>query len=215
MSMGGLVGHFCNLETRERQDQIVKSLRTIRQSAGFTITELLIAALITVTVSTAGLQFYTNMHGLALSQMDISELQHLARSSIEEISRSFRMAGFLVPTGHPPYEISGDTLAIYWRNTQPVDTVLYFLEEFTSDEYALAPNLPTGQKLYKLMKRINSGPAVIYTDYVSAINYVPAGIKSLAVTVTIHAGRRDHAYTLNDGFRKYTFGKTMEMRNPS
>lgn len=197
------------------KNQIARNLKRVRQANGFTITELLIAALITVTVSTAGLQFYTNMHGLALSQTDISELQYLARSSIEEISRSFRMSGFLVPTGHPPYEISGDTLAIYWRNTQPVDTVLYFLEEFTSDEYALTPNLPTGQKLYKLMKRLNSGPAFIYSDYVSTINYVPAGIKSLAVTVTIHAGRKDHAYTENDGFRTFTFGKTIEMRNPS
>lgn len=197
------------------RNRIKKSLRTIRQTAGFTITELLVAALITVIVSGAGLQFYTNMHGLALSQTDISELQHLARNSLEEISRSLRMAGFLLPTGHPSYETNGDTLAVYYRNTQPVDTTLYFLDEFTSDEYAAVPGLPTGQKLYKLMKQINSGPAVIYTDYLSSIIYVPAGIKSLAVTVTIHAGRRDHAYALNDGFRTFTFGKTIEMRNPS
>lgn len=186
-----------------------------RQTAGFTIIEILVAVLISGTVITAGFQFYANMHGAALSQMDISEMQHLSRNSIEEISRSLRMAGFRVPSGHPPYQVSGDTLAIYFRNVQPVDTILYYLDEFTSSEYAQVPGLPTGQKLYKLMKKSNSGAAAVYADFVSSINYVTASTKSLAVTITILAGRKDHSYPMNNGFRKYTFGITVEMRNLS
>ena len=112
-----------------------------------------------------------------------------------------------------PYETSGDTLAIYLRNIQPIDTVLYYLEEFTDGEYATVPDLPSGQKLFRLMKKLNSGPSIAYADYVSSINYVPAGPNRLAVTVTIQAGRKDHSYALNDGFRKFTFGKTVELRN--
>lgn len=201
--------------TGESWDPIVIWLKSSRHTAGFTIIELLMAALITGAVVTAGFQFYANMHGAALSQMDISEIQHLSRNSIDEISRSLRMAGFRVPPGHPPYEIKNDTLAIYFRNNQPVDTILYYLDEFTSSEYAQVPGLPAGQKLYKLMKKTNSGAAAIYADYVSSINYVAASTKSLAITVTIHAGRKDHSYPLNNGFRKYTFGKTVEMRNLS
>ena len=188
-------------------------MKPLKGSAGFALLELLIAALITGVVATAGFQFYSKMHELTLSQGDISEMQQLCRSSLGEIHRTLRKAGFKVPPGHPPFQISGDTMAIYFNGTQPVDTVLYFLDEFTTAEYQMVPGLPVGQKLYKLMIKINSAAAFAHTDYVSSINYVVIDAANIALTVTIHAGRKDHSYTLNSGFRKYTLSEIVNMRN--
>ena len=41
---------------------------------------------------------------------------------------------------------------------------MYFLEEFTDAEYANAPDLPSSQKLYKLMKQENSNSSQIVAD---------------------------------------------------
>ena len=126
-----------------------------RNQCGFTIVELLVAALITATIATAGFRFYASVHGAALSQTNVSDLQQLCRKSMQDIRRSFRMAGFRL-AGHPPWEIKADTLAIYYGNSQPVDTVRYYLDEYTSSQYSAMPDLPGGTRIYYLMKQTNS-----------------------------------------------------------
>lgn len=175
--------------------------------------EILIASLITATVVTAGFRFYATMHQQALAQGDISETQQLCRGSLHEIAKTLRMAGFKVPTGHSSYLLSGDTLAVYFSNVQPVDTILYYLEEFTSAEYAKVPGLPTGQLLWKLMKQTNSAPPAVFSDYISSINYVVVNARTMAITITVYADRFDDSYVPNSGFRKSTLGRTVMMRN--
>lgn len=180
---------------------------------GFTILELLIAALITTVVASAGFSFYAKMNQVSLAQVDVSETQQLARSTIGEISRTLRSAGFRLPKGQPAFKLKGDSLSVYGRGAQPIDTTLYFLQEFTALEYARVPGLPDSQKVWKLMKQTNSSAPAIFSDYITSLNYDPVDSATLAVTVTILASRKDHSYVPNAGFRRYSLGCIVEMQN--
>lgn len=180
---------------------------------GFTLIEVIIGALISVTVISGGLNFYSNMHGAVLSQIDISELQHRGRTTLDEISRNLRTAGFRLPAGHPPYEITGDSLVVYGRGTQPVDTIHYFLREFTEDEYAQVPGLPDSTSVYNLMKKVNGGLADVYSDYIFSIDYVPVNGWQVAIMVTTIAARVDRTYAMNNGFRTTSIGQVVDIRN--
>ena len=72
------------------------------------------------------------------------------------------MAGYMLPDTdppHPAYEIVTATEIWIYIGTgdlsdpDPVDTVRYFLQEYTSAEYDEVPFLQTGMQLFKLMKQ--------------------------------------------------------------
>lgn len=182
-------------------------------SAGFTIAEMLIAALIMAVVTLAGFRFYSSMHGAAISQSDVSDLQHMARATMQDIRRVLRMAGFRLAT-HPGWQIKGDTLAVYFSNTKPVDTVKFFPKEFTSAEYAKLSSLPDSTRLYYLMKQTNSGAAAVFADAVSGWDLVAIDSVNVAITLTTHANRRDPQYPPNNGYRRFTLGQTITVQNP-
>lgn len=179
---------------------------------GVTMVELLIAALIFAVVTTAGFRFYSRMHLAAMAQDTVSELQHQGRNTLRDMRKTIRQAGFNL-TGHVPYRLAADTLAVYYSLTQPVDTVLYFMSEFSSSDYSKMSNLPTGKKLYKLMKQINSESATLYADYVNAFNVLKVDSKTFVMTITVQSERPDDKYTENNGYRTYTQGERVSMRN--
>lgn len=180
---------------------------------GVTLLELLVAALIATIVATAAFNFYSKMHQASLAQVDVSDMQQLGRGTIYEIERALRSAGFKLPKGHPSFEIKADSLVVYTSGAQPVDTILYYLEEFTADEYAASPGLPDSQKVWKLMRKTNSLAPAKFSDYISSLQYVPIDSTSLAITVTILASRKDDSYVPNGGFRRFSLGLIAVMRN--
>ena len=190
------------------------SLRKIRSSAGVTIVELLIACLISATVAAASFQFYSSMHGAAMAQDTISELQHQGRNTLRDMRKTVRMAGFDLDS-HIPYLISGDTLAIYFSMTQPVDTVLYYLDEFSSSDYLKVLHRPTGRKLYRLYKKTNSEQAGLYADFVNEFTVVQMNSTTLIMSITVMAERADDRYTENNGYRTYSQGERVSLRNVS
>ena len=124
----------------------------IKNARGFTLIEVLIAALITGIIATASFQFYAKVGHQSEVQYDVSEMQNICRICIYDIRKTLRSAGYMVGT-HAPYEINNDTLSVYYSDTQPVDTTLFFLQEFSAPDYAAVPGLPSGMKLYYLMKK--------------------------------------------------------------
>jgi prepilin-type N-terminal cleavage/methylation domain-containing protein len=180
---------------------------------GYTILEVLVAALITGILAAAAFEFYTTMHGQSETQYNVSEMQQLARSSMYDIRKTLLQAGFKLGATHPPYKISGDTLEVYYSISQPVDSVKYYLVEFTSGEYANVPDLPTGQKLYKLVKKENSGAAVVYADFLSDINFNQVDSANIIVTINVQAMRSDEDYSPNSGFRIYSVSERINVRN--
>jgi len=179
-----------------------------------TLAELMIAAVIFAAVATAGFQFYSRMHMATMAQDSISELQHQGRNTLRDMRKSARLAGFDLKS-HIPLRVSGDTLVIHYSLSQPVDTVKYYLDEYSTLEYGKVASLPSGTKLYRLMKRVNSEAPTLYADNVTEFNVVRPDIKTMLLTITLQAERRDDKYTENNGYRTYSQGERVYMRNVS
>ena len=172
----------------------------------------MIAALIMGLVVTAGFRFYARMHQAAMAQDTVSELQFQGRNTLRDMRKTVRQAGYNLTT-HPAFQIKTDTLAVYYSMTKPVDTVLYYMTEFNTTEYSKMVNQPTGKKLYKMMKKVNSGAATLYADYVNSFQVVSVDARNLVLTITVQSDRPDTKYTLNNGYRTYTQGERVMMRN--
>jgi prepilin-type N-terminal cleavage/methylation domain-containing protein len=179
---------------------------------GFTILEVLIAALITGILATASFRFYSSMHNQAETQYDVSEVQHQCRASMNELKRTLRQAGFKL-IGHTAFEVYDDSLAVYFSETKPVDTVVYYLQEFADHEYYLVPGLGDGQKLYHLMKRRNSLTPEVYTDFIQSIDYQQPDSRTVQITITAQVMRADDTYSENNGFRTWSLQEQVALRN--
>lgn len=184
----------------------------IRNNRGFTLLEVLIAVFITGIISTAAFQFYSKAGHQSEVQYDISEMRQLCRSCIFDIRKTLRSAGYMIP-GHVPFEIKGDSLAVYFSDTQPVDTTLYFLQEISDSAYQKVPGLVTGMKLYFLMKQINSNPPVIYADFITNASYTLMDKSNILVSLTTQVPRGDDTYQTNGGFRQFTISERVNIRN--
>ncbi len=190
---------------------LIKRVRICQR--GFSILEVIVAALITGLMAAAAFQFYSKMHGQSETQYNVSEMQQMARSSMYDIRKNLIQAGYKLSGGHIPYKISGDTLAVYYSVTLPVDSINYYLVEFTSAEYAQVPELPSGNKLYKLVKKVNSEASAIFADFVSDINFNQVDSANIVVTINVQAMHADEAYAPNSGFRIYSISERINIRN--
>lgn len=183
----------------------------LKSRSGYTIIELLIAAFITGIITAAGFGFYTTMQNQSEVQIDVSEIQNLCRASLFDIRKTLHMAGNRLGS-HVPYQIKGDTLAVYFSETQPVDTILYYLEEFTPGEYANVVDQPAGTKLHKLMKKRNSESAAAFSDFITDVNFVLINPTSIAVTITAQSSRKDLDFQTNNGYRTFALGERVNLR---
>lgn len=183
-----------------------------RSSGGFTLIEVMIALLITGIIAAATFGFYVTMHNNVVTQQEVSEMQQICRNSLDEIATSLRMAGYKLD-GHAPYRVSGDSLFIFFSATQPVDTVLYYLEEFTDVDYANSPKVPKGMTLWKLMKKVNSNPAACFSEYVCGLRYNVIDSATVAITMAVQTSRSDATYGKNSGFREFSNTERISIRN--
>ena len=197
-----------------RKITIRTRFKLLKNSRGISLLELLIAALITGMMSTAAFKFYSQMHIQSETQYEISEIQLMARASMSEMRKTLRMAGYKIAS--PPfYEINGDSLSIYFSDTQPVDTVIYFLREFSAADYLKYPGLPQGTKMYQLMKQINSAPPAIFTDFIEEISFTVFDAANVDISITAHTSRSDDSYEFNSGYRTFSLKERVNIRNAS
>lgn len=194
--------------------KLMQILKRRNNQVGFSIVEVLIAAVIMSIITTSAFQFYTKMSEQSEYQFNISEMHQLARTSLHDIRKTLIQAGFKI-TGHPAYEVKGDTLAVYYSDTQPVDTILYYLNEYTEIEYAAIPDLPPTHQLYKLYKKVNGNTPALYADYLVGIDYVQIDAANMIVSIDVHSLRKDDSYQPNDGFRTYRLSERINIRNVS
>ena len=194
--------------------KLLQIFKKRNNQVGFSILEVLIAAVITSIIATASFSFYTKMSEQSEHQFNVSEMHQLCRTSLYDIRKSLMQAGFKI-TGHPAYEVKGDTLAVYYSDTQPVDTILYYLKEYTSGEYAAIAELPQTHQLFKLYKKVNSDAPALYADYVVGIDYNQVDDANIIVTMGVHSLRKDDSYQPNDGFRIYRASERINIRNVS
>lgn len=186
--------------------------KIFRCQRGISVLELLIATLITGVMTTAAFQFLVTMQNQSEAQQNLSEAQLLCRNSLMDIKKNLRMAGYKI-TGHPSYEVKGDTLAVYVSQSQPVDTILYYLQEFNDGEYASMPNLPEGRQVYRLIKQTNSDPPDEFADYILNVLYDLTDPSNVIVGVTTQAPRPDEDYPSFNGYRSYSLSERVKIRN--
>ena len=194
--------------------KLMKIFRKRNNQFGFSILEVLIAAIITGIIATSAFRFYTKMSEQAEHQFNVSEMHQLCRTSLYDIRKSLMQAGFKL-TAHPAYEVKGDTLAVYYSDTQPVDTILYYLVEYNLAEYAAVADLPQSHQLFKLYKKVNSDAPALFADYLVGINYNQIDVANMIVSLTVHSLLKDDSYQPNDGFRTYTVSERINIRNIS
>jgi prepilin-type N-terminal cleavage/methylation domain-containing protein len=181
----------------------------LHRCAGFTLVELLIAVGITGAIAAAGFNFYASMHNSTLSQQDISDMQQTSRSCLDEITNTLRMGGYKLNGTHVPYRIAADSLYVYFSDTKPLDTVLYYL---TPNEL-LGPSSPEGWKPMYMMKKVNSQAATIYADVLRGIAYTLNDSASITVAVTAQTPKADEVWPQNHGYRSYTSTERVTIRN--
>lgn len=188
-----------------------KILRSVR---GFTIIEVLIAAFITSVMATAAFQFFTKMSSQAEAQSQLSDAQLICRNSALELKKNMRMAGFKLST-HAPYDLSGDTVMIFLQQTNPVDTIKYYLLEFNVGEYNALPNLPEGRHVYKLMRRLNSETPAIYSDYILSFEVDTVSANDAVIRITAQTAMPDFDLRTDNGYRTHSVTERVHMRNVS
>lgn len=189
-----------------------KLFKKLKCNRGISILEILIAGLITGILATATFSFYVSMQQQTESQYELSELQNTCRTSLWDMKKNLRLAGFKI-AGHPAFEISGDTLAVYYSNTQPVDSIIYYLSEYADWEYLMVPNLPDGKKLYNLMKKVNSEIPAIYSEFVTGIVFNEIDSANVIITITAQVSKQDETYQPNGGFREFSLAERIHIRN--
>lgn len=190
---------------------------------GFTIIEVLIAALITSIIAASTFTFYIRLHNQSENQYEISEAQNFARASLYDINKELRMAGYKIPDTHDPFSISGDTLTLYKQGIQPIDTIMYYLEEFSDNEYDDMSDLPSNKKLYKLMKKENSTDAQIFADYLSGIQFTQLTGSSINISLDVQTSLPDHSreyahsedgqIDFRSGYTTVTLAQRVKIRN--
>lgn len=95
-----------------------KSLQKLTRTGGFSFLEVMIALVLTGIVTAAIFQTYIVQHENYMAQDDITNVQQNCRSSLAEISRHLRMAGYGLPAGVDLVEPSNsnpDTITITYR----------------------------------------------------------------------------------------------------
>lgn len=115
-------------------------LEKLRSNKGVTLIELLIASVIALIATGAGLRVYINQQKNWLKQENITDMQQNGRAAIDEIAYHARQAGYRLP---PMLE------AIYSANSNPDSVTFIYLREPTCD-CALTDPMPQPSAELKL-----------------------------------------------------------------
>jgi hypothetical protein len=158
---------------------LIKKRRKLASQAGITLIELLIAALMTVAVTSAAFKFYITSHQQYISQEDISDAQENLRASVDEIGRQLRMASFNIPDSINAFVIDSvsagsDTLVIN-RDTL---TIRYYIDQTDS----LNPTL---------IKEVQ-GSAEIFAEQMTDLKVSQISSRAIRITLQSQGNRNDN-----------------------
>ncbi|MFH2050161.1 MAG: hypothetical protein ABIJ12_12000 [bacterium] len=184
----------------------------LKNNNGYSLFELFIALLITSVMLASGYSFYVKMHNSTIAQADISDMQQNSRATLHEIVKTARMAGYKIGS-HTPYIINGDTLTVFYSDTQPVDTFMFYLEDYSGSELAQFGSLEASLIPKKMMIKHNSESAAIYTDYIKSLAYTAVDASTLQITLVVQASKADEDFASNEGIRDYSCTQQVNLRN--
>lgn len=184
---------------------------SVNGNRGFTLLEILIALALAGTITLASYKFFVQVSHQSEVQYDISEMQNLCRTSMTDIRKTVRSAGYMVSGA--PFEINGDTLSVYYSGTQPVDTTIYFLREYTDFAYSKVPGRPADMALFNLMKQTNGAPAAVYANFITDLSFRQIDPSTILISITTQVPREDDTFDGNEGFRTFSLTERVNIRN--
>jgi type II secretory pathway pseudopilin PulG len=187
-------------------------MKKIKTSGGFTLAELLIGVILTGLITTAGFKFYVSMHNSSISQQEVTDIQQTSRACLDDISKTLRMAGYKIGS-HIPYLVNGDSLYVFFNGSQPVDTVLYFLENYTKAELHYLDDFPQGFVPRKLMKKVNSSNPDKFAGMINDITYTVHSPSRVEILIDVQSSKADEDFASTSGYRMYSTGETISIRN--
>ncbi|MCP4704367.1 MAG: hypothetical protein GY865_07135 [candidate division Zixibacteria bacterium] len=98
-----------------------KIISKLKNRAGMSILEVLIALFLAGIVTTAIFKIYITQHKNWMIQEDVTDIQQNARAAIDELNRNIRMAGHALPFGLnaiEAYDTNPDTIIVnYYDNS--------------------------------------------------------------------------------------------------
>jgi hypothetical protein len=92
-----------------------KILKKLKDKAGISLLEMLVALFLSGIVTAAIFELYIAQHKNWNIQDDVTNIQQNARAAIDELTRQVRMAGHELPLGIPPieaYDTNPDTIVV-------------------------------------------------------------------------------------------------------
>lgn len=115
--------------------KIMKYFKKSRQSAGFTIMEVMIASIIASFAIAAAMQLMINTNENHLTQAGVTDMQQNGRAAVDEIVSKIRQTGYKLRTG---------TKCLFARNSNP-DTisVVYMAEPLCTATVSTGMSLPS------------------------------------------------------------------------
>ncbi len=181
----------------------IKFFKSIQNSRGTTIVEIVIAAFILILIIAFALSAFIGQKGAQNIQAQVSDAQQSATFSLQELTVAVRNAGYLVT---PPYRIKigtlgHDTLILYNKNGAGTDSVRYFLDHTTNAAHPA------------LKKKKNTAAAEIFAEDIEDIDFIePVGAAKKALTISITARTEDMDKGLND-YRRRTVSSDVVILN--
>ncbi len=182
---------------------MLKLLKSLNNTKGISIVELLIGAFILALVSAVTLQAFLGQKEAGNIQAQVSDAQQAATFSLAEITKAVRNAGYRTPVGTPARglrvaagALGHDTLIIYNQD----DSVFFYLNH----TIAPAPAIP------QLMYRDTSGAAAVYAENIEDIDFIVVGSNALTVSLTARTEKIDKH--LND-YRRRTVSSQILIPN--
>jgi len=190
------------------------NFKKLQNNRGISLLEVLIAMLMTGILAAAAFQFYAKMHNSTLTQAEISDMQQSSRSSLDQICRTLKMAGYKLDDTLPAYEINGESLYVFASISKPVDTILFFLQNCTQGELQMANAPDANLWPRKLMIQENNDTARVFADNIRAIRFRPVGDNSVLVSLTTQTMRPDVELANNNGgYHFFTAADRIKLRN--
>jgi len=170
----------------------------LRDNSGFTMVELLIAAVLGSIVTFAAMDAYLTQHRQFLIQEQVADMQQRGRAALDDISFNLRQSGFNTPDSIDGYRIaavggSSDTVEINHHG----DNILFYVDNSDTSH----PNL---------MKEVN-GDAEIFADEIDGLEATVLASDLVQVAVTARTASRDEL-TAKD-YRSRTYTSRIKIRN--
>ncbi|MGB5106131.1 MAG: hypothetical protein WBP29_09040 [Candidatus Zixiibacteriota bacterium] len=100
--------------------KITNHFKRLRKSAGFTITEVMIASIIASFAIAAGMELLINQNESHLTQAGVSDMQQNGRAVVDELVGKLRQTGYKLRTG---------TQCLFARNSNPDTLSVVFMAE--------------------------------------------------------------------------------------